>query len=131
MHSVNSSIFFPALLSLPSLSTRSKLRLLEWKGRVDLAMYVSRGSPKLLLEEVTHYQARRDWKSVFESSIRHPKDDGHVSKLVRAVASGERVCKPFEAGGRERGFMIAGDMWLKIGNMSKRTISAVIQVQPP
>lgn len=119
MHSVNSSIFFPALLSLPSLSTRAKLRLMEWKGRVDLAMYVSRGSPNLLLEEITNYQPTRDWKAIFDSSIRHSRDDGHVSKMVRAVANGERVCKPFEAGGKERGFIIQGDMWLKIGNMSK------------
>ncbi|KAL2010604.1 hypothetical protein VTN00DRAFT_6411 [Thermoascus crustaceus] len=123
MHSVNSSIFFPALLSLPSLSTRAKLRLMEWKGRVDLAMYVSRGSPNLLLEEITNYQPSRDWKAIFDSSIRHSRDDGHVSKMVRAVANGERVCKPFEAGGKERGFIIQGDMWLKIGNMIIDSVS--------
>jgi hypothetical protein len=80
---------------------------------MDLAMYVSCCVPKLFLEEVTYYPAGNDWETVFSSSILHPNDDGHLSKMVRAVANGERLCKPFEAGGKEKGFMINGDMWLK------------------
>lgn len=85
---------------------------------MDLAMYVSRGVPKLLLEEVTNYPVTRGWNEIFHSSVVHPQDDGHVVKMVRAVANGERVCKPFEGQGKEKGFVIHGDMWLKIGNMS-------------
>ncbi|KAK9312397.1 hypothetical protein V1524DRAFT_449697 [Lipomyces starkeyi] len=116
MHCVNCSIFFPAFFAIPSLSLASKIRLLEWKGRMDLAMYVSRASPKLRLDEVTNYKSHKGWKAVFDSVV-NGKDDGHVSKMTRAVAHGENVCKPFEGGGKEKGFMIAGDMWLKIGNM--------------
>ncbi|KAK9321318.1 hypothetical protein V1517DRAFT_326703 [Lipomyces orientalis] len=117
MHCVNCSIFFPALFSIPSLSLGSKIRLLEWKGRMDLAMYVSRRAPKLLLDEVTNYKSHKGWKEVFDNSVLNERDDGHVSKMTRAVAHGGNVCKPFEGGGKEKGFMIAGDMWLKIGNM--------------
>ncbi|KAK9367926.1 hypothetical protein V1509DRAFT_105481 [Lipomyces kononenkoae] len=116
MHCLNCSIFLPALFSIPSLSLGSKIRLLEWKGRMDLAMYVSRASPKLLLDDVTNYKSHKAWKAVFDSVVKL-EDDGHVSKMTRAVAYGEKVCKPFEGGGKGKGFMIAGDMWLNIGNM--------------
>jgi hypothetical protein len=94
--------------------------VLEWKGRADLAFYVSRRVPKLLLEEVTTYKAPNDWKTIFHVSSVHPRDDGHLSKLLRALANGEKVCRPFEARAEELGLLVTGDMWLKIANMGKR-----------
>jgi hypothetical protein len=98
---VSIAIFYPAFFSLLSISSRAKIRLLEWKGRLDLAMYVSRCVPKLFLEEVTYYPAGNDWETEFKSSILHPNDDGDLSKMVRAVANVKRLGKPFEAGGKE------------------------------
>ncbi|KAH1415568.1 hypothetical protein KXX22_005884 [Aspergillus fumigatus] len=118
MHCVTSSIFLSKIVTLPYLDTRTKLRLLEWKGRADLVFYVSRGVPDLLLEEVTTYEAPNDWKTIFYESSVHPRDDGHLSKLVRALANGEKVCRPFEARAEELGLLITGDMWLKIANMA-------------
>lgn len=103
MHCVTSSIFLSKIVTLPYLDTRTKLRLLEWKGRADLVFYVSRGVPDLLLEEVTTYEAPNDWKTIFYESSVHPRDDGHLSKLVRALANGEKVCRPFEARAEELG----------------------------
>lgn len=108
-------------MELPYLDQKSKLRLLEWKGRMDLAMYVSRNSPKLPLDEVTQYPAKNDWKTVISRSVTHPDDDGHLVKLVRALAHGENVCKPFE----KDGMPISGDMWLRIGNMGKASFRNV------
>lgn len=119
MHCVTSSIFLSKIVTLPYLDTRTKLRVLEWKGRADLVFYVSRGVPNLLLEEVTTYEAPNDWKTIFHESSVHPRDDGHLSKLVRALANGEKVCRPFEARAEELGLLITGDMWLKIANMGK------------
>lgn len=119
MHCVTSSIFLSKIVTLPYLDTRTKLRLLEWKGRADLVFYVSRGVPDMLLEEVTTYEAPNDWKTIFYESSVHPRDDGHLSKLVRALANGEKVCRPFEARAEELGLLITGDMWLKIANMGK------------
>ncbi|RJE19326.1 hypA-like protein [Aspergillus sclerotialis] len=118
MHCVNASIFLSKFLALPSLDVKSKARLLEWKGRVDLLMYVSRGSPELRLDEVTNYKASKDWNTIFAKSIVHPGDDGHASKLMRALAHGEDVSRPYEAQAKEKGLLITGDMWLKIGNMA-------------
>lgn len=93
------------------------MRLLEWKGRVDLLLYVSRGAPELRLDEVTKYKPSRDWNGVFSEVIANAQEDGHASKLVRALAHGEEVCRPYETQAKEKGLLITGDMWLKIGNM--------------
>jgi hypothetical protein len=119
MHCVNSSIFFSSFNSLPFLTTAHKARLLEWKGRLDLALYASRRSPKLLLEEVATYVPKyleagdAEWKGVFERLCNF-EDDGHAVKLGRAVAHGEVVNEKYE---KEDWARIKGFMWLKIGNM--------------
>lgn len=115
LHCVNSSIFFSKILHLPYLDERTKIRLLEWKGRVDLLVYVSVGSPDLLLDEVTHYPRKDDWSTVISRGLAHPTDDGHLVKFIRAVAHGERVCRVFE-GMKMR---ISRDTWLRIANMGK------------
>ncbi|KAJ5620832.1 hypothetical protein N7510_004816, partial [Penicillium lagena] len=115
IHCVNSTIFFSKIIDLPFLDQAAKVRMLEWKGRLDLLVYVSRGAPDLLRNEVTNYPAKDDWGTVFSRSIAHPSDDGHLAKLARAVAHGQRVCQPFES---PQKMPISGDMWLKIGNMA-------------
>ncbi|ODM20900.1 hypothetical protein SI65_03953 [Aspergillus cristatus] len=117
IHTVNSSIFYSKILALPFLDTRTKLRLLEWKGRMDLMMYISRNAPELYLDEITRYPIKSDWDTIITQSNRHPHDDGHLSKLVRALRNAESVCRPYEGQEKERGLKITGDSWLKIGNM--------------
>jgi len=123
IHCVNSSIFFSAFLHQPWLSTASKTRLLEWKARNDLAMYASRGSPALLLDEIHNYHPKvpssdscDPWGGIFERVGRH-QDDGHAAKLVRAVAHGQAICGKWENKG-SREFRVRGDMWLKVGHMA-------------
>ncbi|KAH8434572.1 questin oxidase family protein [Aspergillus melleus] len=117
IHCLNSSIFFSKIVSLPFLDIKTRLRLLEWKGRLDLLLYVSRGAPQLLVDEVTTYPASKSWETIFKHCVAHPSDDGHLPKLARAVAHGEDVCRKFESQATERGLKITGDMWLRIGNM--------------
>ncbi|KAK4868734.1 hypothetical protein LT330_006936 [Penicillium expansum] len=115
IHCVNSSIFFSKIINLPFLNQRSKLRMLEWKGRIDLLMYTSRGTPDLLLDEVANYPIKEDWSQIFARSIAHPGDDGHLAKLARALAHGQEVCQAYESKNPE--MPIKGDMWLRIGNI--------------
>ncbi|KAJ5104657.1 hypothetical protein NUU61_002004 [Penicillium alfredii] len=117
IHAVNSSIFFSKIIQLPFLDQETRIRMLEWKGRMDLLMYVSRGAPDLLLDEIARYPAKDDWPTLFERSIAHPSDDGHLAKLVRAVAHGQKVCQAFE-GQDLQPMPLSGDLWLKIGNMA-------------
>jgi hypothetical protein len=117
MHCANSSIFFSTFINLPWLSTHNKVRLLEWKGRLDLAMYASRRSPGILMDEITNYKPKNPsgWDSVFERVTNHI-DDGHSAKLVRAIAHGEQACKKYEG---SEAFPIKGDMWLQLGHMGQ------------
>ncbi|KAF2685090.1 hypothetical protein K458DRAFT_403332 [Lentithecium fluviatile CBS 122367] len=124
IHCVNCSIFFSTFLHSPSIPSSAKVRLLEWKVRTDLAMYASRRSPPLLLEEVTNYSPVRpqeaSWQDVFKRVNAH-QDDGHASKLVRALAHGEKACKSFEG---KDGFVIKGGMWKVLGNMAIDSVEA-------
>ena len=98
MHCMNCSIFFSSFLAQDWLSTSNKIRLLEWKGRLDLAMYASRRSPKLLLNEITDYSPKQPsdgWEEIFKRVDQH-NDDGHAAKLIRALAHGQQVSGPFE-----------------------------------
>lgn len=120
MHCINSSIFFWSFLDQPWLTNAQKCKLLEMKGWVDLCMYVSRGSPKLYLEEITNYEPKvpGDWTSLFRR-INKFEDDGHASKFIRALANGEIKCKEFE-----EKWPIRGNMWLKMAHMVIDSVEA-------
>lgn len=120
MHCVNCSIFFDAFLQQSWISNENKARLLEWKGRIDLCMYTSRRSPDPLIDEIVNYKPKipGSWDKVFERVQKHP-EDGHASKLVRALAHGEAICKPYE---NDPKFRIQGDMWLQLGHMGNQSV---------
>jgi Questin oxidase-like len=116
MHCMNSSIFFNTFLKQDWLSTSNKVRLLEWKGRLDLAMYASRKSPKLLIEEITGYSAKQPtdgWDEIFKR-VDRLDDDGHAAKYIRALAHGQEASAPFE---EKESWPIRGDSWLKLAHM--------------
>jgi hypothetical protein len=119
LHCTNSSIFFPTFNAQTCLSPSNKARLLKLKGYMDLAMYASRRSPPLLLEEITTYVPKRleageaEWKGIFQRLFEY-EDDGHAVKLGRAVANGEAICGKWES---EKWAKVKGWMWEKIGNM--------------
>jgi hypothetical protein len=118
MHCVNSSIFFSNFLAPANafLAPATKRRLLEWKVRLDVIMYASRGCPPQLLDEVTTYTPQRDseWSHII-TRVNRLEDDGHAAKLVRALAHGEQACKAYQD---REGFLIKGDMWRTLGHMA-------------
>jgi Questin oxidase-like len=119
VHCTNSSIFFSAFLKEDWLKVEDKCRLLEWKGRLDLVMYASRRAPELLLDQITGYKVKKPeegWEGVV-ARVNKLGDDGHASKLIRALANGEQTCREFEGSADEKDFVIRGDMWLKLGHM--------------
>jgi hypothetical protein len=122
MHCVNSSIFFPAFINADWLSTANKIRLLEWKGRMDLAMYASRRSPELRGGEMEKYSPKvaGDWESIYKRVMSFD-DDGHAAKLVRALAHGQKLSAKFEG---EEGFRVKGSMWDHLGHMAIDSVEA-------
>ncbi|EFQ85821.1 hypothetical protein CFE70_006479 [Pyrenophora teres f. teres 0-1] len=122
MHCLNASIFFPRFLATPSFSPHTQRRLLNWKIWSDITMYVSRGCPPLLPQEVSGYKPKKEGglDDVIER-VKQIDDDGHAAKLVRAIANAERVCKEWE--GRE-GFEVKGEMWEKVGLLAVESLEA-------
>jgi hypothetical protein len=125
MHCTNCSIFFSAFSKQKWLKDEDKARLLEWKGRYDLAMYVSRGCPELRIEEVRDYTPKKPddrWEGIIQRVDGFP-DDGHAAKLVRAFANAEQVTKPYEKESDDV-FPVKGDMFLKLGHMAIDSVEA-------
>ncbi len=75
------------------------------------------------MDEIVNYKPKKpsDWDGVFERVTNHI-DDGHASKLVRAIAHGQAACKEYE---RSDAFPIKGDMWLQLGHMGECRPSSV------
>ncbi|RSM08660.1 hypothetical protein CEP52_004547 [Fusarium oligoseptatum] len=89
MHHVNSSLIYSTLNSQPWLSTADKVRLLEWKIRLDLVQYAARGCPPVSLEGIASYVPKQpSEESVREIGMRFYEfgDDGHAIKQARATA---------------------------------------------
>lgn len=118
MHCVNCSIFYHAFLDQTWISDQNKSRLLEWKGRLDLCMYASRRSPEPLTDEILHYRPKvpSSWNGIYDRVRKH-EDDGHASKLVRALAHGEKLCEAYDS--RDPLFRVKDDMWLQLGHMGE------------
>ncbi|KAB2572112.1 Questin oxidase [Lasiodiplodia theobromae] len=125
MHCVTSSIFVAVLAGQPWIDVASRVRLVEWKGRLDLVWYAVCGLPELSVERVVGYEGSpsggdMDWASLFRA-VNEQHDDGHVAKFVRALRHGEEVSRPFEQGEGAGAFPVSGDMWLKIARMAYDT----------
>lgn len=116
MHCMNCSIFFSSFLQQEWLSTKNKIRLLEWKGRLDLAMYASRKTPELLMNEITDYSPKQPgdgWEQIFKRVDQH-EDDGHAAKFIRALAHGHEASGSFE---EKESWPIQGKSWLQLAHM--------------
>ncbi|CZR69439.1 related to HypA-like protein [Phialocephala subalpina] len=105
------------------LSAANKARLLEWKGRMDLAIYASRGCPKVLVDELTTYVPRSGggagdgWNEVIARAANYV--DSHAIKLIRAMGNAEVVCRPYDD---DSTFVIKGADWLKLANMAMDSV---------
>lgn len=122
MHDTNLSIFIPRFMSASWLSPENKCRILEWKGRLDLANYVARACAELRRDEITNYAPKavtvgkskeQQWQEIFHRVNELEDEDGHAPKLVRVCAAGDQMWKTGQASG-----VINQDMWLKMAHMA-------------
>jgi len=121
MHCVNASVFFPTFLKQPWLANEHKARLIEWKVRVDLAIYTSGSAPDILQGEVARYKPKgpprdeRDpWNDIFERALLMD-DDGHSAKFVRAIAEGKNFCGKFAD---SESLKMTPELWDNFGHMA-------------
>jgi hypothetical protein len=124
MHNVTSSIFFTVLIRQDWIKLEDRVRLVEWKARLDLAWYAVSGCAALDGNAISGYSNPESdsmgWAELF-SVVNKEHDDGHAAKFIRALKNGEEVAARFEQGEWEAYFPMKGDMWLKLARMCQDT----------
>ncbi|KAJ6279553.1 hypothetical protein J3E71DRAFT_182420 [Bipolaris maydis] len=124
MHCVTSSIFFTVFNNQEWIRLEDRVRLVEWKARLDLAWYAVSGSAKLNHSAISEYSSIESndlcWNMLFDKVIKE-HDDGHAAKFMRALKNGEDSAREFEQGEYEEYFPMKGDMWLQLARMCQDT----------
>jgi hypothetical protein len=125
MHSTNLSVFYPVFMGLEWLSLEAKARLLTWKGWMDLVIYAACGCPRLHHDRISNYSPTSSgpWDSVIRRATKYP-DDGHTSKLIRAILNAERTSREFEG---DPGFPLKRDEFLKIAHMTMDSVEVMLK----
>lgn len=129
MHHVNVSPIFVTLNRQDWIPAPLKVRMLEWKIRMDLIQFAARGSPELDLDRIRDYVPNKSSPSPGSAGAAAallPRmhafvDDGHAIKLFRAIAIGREVCKPYED---KDWIIIKGDLWDQIAHMVVDSVEA-------
>ncbi|KAI1116533.1 hypothetical protein F5Y14DRAFT_407086 [Nemania sp. NC0429] len=128
MHCVTSSFFFTIFATQPWVSTEAKIRLVEWKGRMDLLWYATCGVPHLEINEIRNYSGHpsesMDWEALIRA-VNEQHDDGHVAKFVRALLRGAEVARRITEGRPHTpapiSISLKGEDWLRLARMSYDT----------
>ncbi|ORY69641.1 uncharacterized protein BCR38DRAFT_419681 [Pseudomassariella vexata] len=124
MHSVTSSIFCTVVARQGWIALADRVRLVEWKARLDLAWYVATGCGPLDDNGISGYASPEnedmEWEELFYQVVRE-SDDGHAAKFIRALKNGEETGKAYENGEWGDFFPMKGDMWLKLARMCQDT----------
>ncbi|AEO58371.1 hypothetical protein MYCTH_2305640 [Thermothelomyces thermophilus ATCC 42464] len=121
LHMVTSALAVDILVRQDWISIENKARLVEWKGRIDLAWYAANAAPELRAQVLDQYRPTLSkgmgWKELYRAA-NEVHDDGHIVKFIRSLKNGEDVVKPFEqAPGAADYFPVHGDMWLKTAQL--------------
>lgn len=126
MHHVNSSPIFVTINEQDWIPLGTKVRLLEWKVRMDLLQYAARGVPALDLDRLTGYAPKkRELGGSCEeivARLHDLPDDGHAIKLGRAVVICRNISKKYRG---SDAFKIQGDgLWEKICHLIVDSVEA-------
>jgi hypothetical protein len=96
LHALTLSVFYQAFLAQDWITSENKARLLHFKAWGDMVMYAGCGCPELCAERVTEYvpkQPSHGWKQLAHRACVY-EDDGHISKVVRALLHAESLPDP-------------------------------------
>ena len=127
IHSITAWYATYLLTRQPWITDAQKRRLVEFQGRLDLGLFAICGAPENRLTElhlshdvVTEKAHQEAWEDVLRRST-FINDDGHSAKLIRSLALGEMVSRPYEAKGIA-GFEIGGKDWIQIARMAVESL---------
>ncbi|KAF9769437.1 hypothetical protein IL306_013154 [Fusarium sp. DS 682] len=121
MHGVTSSMFFSIFNNQEWIKLEDRIRLVEWKGRLDLAFYAFCHCPDLYRDSITNYHddytKDMNWDQLY-AAVNKEHDDGHVAKVIRALHNGENAARDVEDADFAGNLPVNGDMWVKIARMA-------------
>ncbi|KAG5956219.1 hypothetical protein E4U57_002776 [Claviceps arundinis] len=124
MHMVTSSLFFSVIGAQDWIPLNDRIRMVEWKARLDVAWYVVCGCADIQQLALTAYNDPvtdgMGWDDLYAAVVKE-HDDGHVGKMIRALKNGQEAARPFENGPYRQAFPLHGDMWLKAARMTLGT----------
>ncbi|RWA04879.1 hypothetical protein EKO27_g10227 [Xylaria grammica] len=111
MHHVNVSPLFLAINKQDWIPTASKVRLLEWKIRIDLLQHAARGCAPASLEKIASYVPKDNTLTTADlyARIFALHDDGHSPKLIRAIEVAQNASKEYE--GKAWVHIKGDDLW--------------------
>ncbi|OLN96120.1 Oxidoreductase AflY 1 [Colletotrichum chlorophyti] len=99
MHHINSALIYLTINKQSCISEANKVRMLEWKIRMDVIQYAARGMPEFRLEDIRAYVPKqRSEGSVRDIGIRLHDfgDDGHAIKQARATSVCHELLKAYQ-----------------------------------
>ena len=126
MHMTTLSIFYPTFMRQDWISNQNKKRMLEWKGWSDAVMYAACGCPPLYPDRIIDYapkQPRDGWREIVHRANAYG-DDGHTSKLVRALLHAEHTADPYLDGPE---FPIRKEDIVKIAHMTMDSVERMLE----
>ncbi|KAI0157367.1 HypA protein [Xylariaceae sp. FL1272] len=124
MHHLNLCPIFLALNALDWIPEATKIRLLEYKIRLDLLEYAARACPPLSFEAIDSYVPKGDPSQPMTDLLPRifaMEDDGHVSKLLRSFNLCEEVSKKYED---KSWLKIKGDTWNKVRHLAIEAVES-------
>ncbi|KAK4185016.1 hypothetical protein QBC35DRAFT_517204 [Podospora australis] len=127
MHHVNSAPIFVTINKQDWIPLATKVRLLEWKVRMDLLQYAARGAPTLDFDRLSNYYPQKPelggTLDEIVARVHNLPDDGHAIKLGRAAVICRNICQRYK--GDNDAFKIQGDeMWKKIVHLIVDSVEA-------
>ncbi|RYP54420.1 hypothetical protein DL768_000791 [Monosporascus sp. mg162] len=132
IHHINVCPIFPVINAQDWIPLESKVRLLEWKIRLDLAQYAARACPALSLDRIASYEPKDKGPGPAVERllprIHDFEDDGHAIKLFRAVEIGRRAISRYENNdnnNKNHWVLIRGpELWDKIMHLTVDSVEA-------
>ncbi|KAK1766177.1 HypA protein [Phialemonium atrogriseum] len=125
IHHVNSAPIFLTINAQPWISTEVKVRILEWKIRMDLVQYAARAVPPLSLDSITLYRPRDESGKMpadVVSRLHLFDDDGHAIKLGRAAGICQELSTKYQ--GKDWTVIRGDDVWMKVHRLIVDSVEA-------
>ncbi|KAH0333658.1 hypothetical protein KCU81_g9781, partial [Aureobasidium melanogenum] len=118
MHHINSSLMYLTINKQHWITEANKVRMLEWKIRMDLLQYAARGAPDFSAEAIRSYEPKIGLKGgprQIATKLHSFGDDGHAIKQARATSLCHELIAHYK--GKSWAVLVDDDLWIKIQHM--------------